>query len=137
MMELDFIKVLRDETNKLNLDFVGALGYLTTAESMALYPLAGGTTIQEFYNGVKDKRLNFEFAIKTKNNLKAYNTLNQIGRFIDAEPILNSLNGSYTLNRIAVASEPTMIMQDTAGFFIYQLTIQAEMTLYEGVVMNG
>lgn len=134
-MELDFISRLRDYTNTLDLPYLCKLGYLEANESLVVYPLPGGRTIMEFYNGVKDKQLLFEFAVKSKSNLKAYNALNQIGRALESITRIDSLNGSYEMDKgINVGSEANLVSQDEQGYFIYVLTIQVELTTLQEVL---
>lgn len=137
MKELDFIKVLRDYVNTLDLEYVCKLGYLETEDSLVIYPLPGGRTVREFYDGTQDKQLPFEFAIKTKSNLKAYNTLNQIGRALELVGGLDSLNGSYEMDKtMEVRSEPNLVSINEQGYYTYLLTIQVEITTEEEKV-NG
>lgn len=135
MKELDFIKVMRDYVNTLGLSYVCKLGYLETTDSLVVYPLPGGRTIREFYDGIKDKQLIFEFAIKTKSNLQAYNALNQIGRSLEAVGTLDSSNDSYEMDKsIMVGSEPNLVNINEQGYYTYLLTIQVELTTLQEVI---
>lgn len=128
-LKLDFIKQLRDTVNDLGIPFVCKLGILDSVDSLCLYPLSGGRTIKNYMDGMKDKQLNFEFAIKTKDNTKAYETLNDIAAQIELLDDLPSKNGSYDFQKIKVVSDSYLIGLDEQGYFVYNMIIQTELTI--------
>jgi len=129
-MTLDFTTQLHSFVEGLNLSMPALVGSLEGEDTISLYPLPGGSVIRKFYNKIEDKRLNYEFGIKTKRQVEAMEILDTIGHALaDVEDIPSS-NGSYDFREIQVSSEPFLVNADTEGFFYYQLTISAELTTY-------
>lgn len=130
-MSLDFIERLAEHIGTLQLDFQLHIGSLDTKDSIALNALAGGRTIRSFYDGVSDKRLPFEFSIKTTEQKRATDALNDIARNLEELSQLPSGNGSYDFQDIILTDEPFSVGQDEKGFFFYRLTIQTNLTVFK------
>lgn len=125
-MTNDFIERLVDTINSIEgLGIVAKADYLTEKESLGVYALPGGSTIQEFMDGEKEVQLNYEIAIKTKKQQLAHNSMwligNKLGEFglsIDSE------NGSYEFESVT-AEAPSLNDRDDQGWYIYLLDIKA------------
>jgi len=128
-MTLDFTTQLHDFVNGLDLPFPIEIGALDVEDSISLYALPGGKTVREFYNGIADKDLNYEFGVKTENQALAIETLDKIAHAL-CEADIPSGNNSYDFRGIKTSSEPFQAFIDE-NFWIYQLTIIAELTVYK------
>lgn len=136
-MELDFMSNLRDEVNTLGLSLICKLGELEPNESLVVYMLPGGRTTGGGYDGTIEKRFNLEFAVKTKSLLEGYQLLNKVGRHLELLSNLPSKNDSYEFMGIVVASEPNEVGDGVTDYKIHTMSVQADIELYEGVLMNG
>lgn len=130
-MTLDFVYRLSENIESLSLDLPNYVGNLDREDSIALYALPGGRTIQEFYDGVKDKQLNYEFSVKTKDQETAITSLDTIAQHLEDIVDIPSINGSYDFQNISIVSESYFVGQDESGFFFYRLTIQPKLTIYK------
>lgn len=107
------------------------LGPLDRVDSLSLYALPGGRTIQEYYDGAKDKLLNYEISIKTMDQRDALEILDKIANSIENTKDIKSLNNSYEFQNITISSESYYRDQDEQGFYYYQLTFQSKITIYK------
>jgi len=128
-MTLDFTTQLHSFVDQLDLPFPITVGALDVEDSISLYALPGGKTIREFYNGIADKELNYEFGIKTKDQALAIKTLDMIAHAL-FEADIPSGNDSYEFRGIQVSSEPFLAQIDEHTW-MYQLMITAELTVYK------
>lgn len=131
-MTLDFIDRLSDAVNSLELELPIHIGLLDREDSLALYSIAGGKTIKEFYDGAKDKLLNYEISVKTKQQERAIKSLDSIAQYIEGINSITSKNDSYEFQNILISSESYYVGQDETGFFFYRLTFQTKLTIYKG-----
>ena len=130
-----------DLTERL-LDSIDGLGLKTPAvqninndnESMALASLPGGTVIQEYYDGVKDKGLNYELRGKTKDPDTVEDELNTISSHLsdlnEGVKDLVSENGSFEFIGIDVSDEPFFLDADNSGYFFFSLTFTVKVTIF-------
>lgn len=125
---MDFMERLKDNINELTLPMHLTLGYLTTKDSLVLYPLPGGQVIREYYDGIKDQSLNFEIGIKTKDQQKANATLWLIQNHLEQLEELKSTDSSFEFQNLKVSNKPFLSDQDEQGFFVYLLDITATLT---------
>jgi len=131
-MTLDFTVQLHNYVKNLDLGMLIKVGFLESEDSISMYALPGGETIREFFDGTKDKRLGYEFQIKTKGQgdgqEKAITVLDKIAKALENANI-PSENESYDFGKIIVSSEPFMA-NVTPPHFYFSLTIVAELTTY-------
>lgn len=124
--QLDFIWRFQEELAGLGLNFTPAVGILTKADSMAISLLPGSRTIETYYDGAKDKLLNIEVAIKTKEQAVAIDDLQKVSDHVGCIEALPSANDSYTLTAFVINSEPFLFGQDEQNFWIMRFQTQAE-----------
>lgn len=132
MKELDFLVQLNQYINSLGLYARSILSVLTENESLSLIALPGG--IETVYmDGSKDKDYNVQINAKSKDQLNCVNALNAIAYSLENLYALPSSNQSYELDRFILSGMPSYVSQDAQGFFIWQLTVTAKITIDKGV----
>jgi len=126
---MDFIERLNDSVNSIeDLPIKCKLGYLKPTESLVLYPLVGGKVEQEFYDGVKDQALNYEFAMKSKDQEAINITLWLIQNFLEELEELKSNDGSFEFRKIEIANKPYINDEDEQGYYIFLIDVTASIT---------
>lgn len=132
-MKLDFMLRLQDEINNMNLYakcHIGVLDKLT--EDIAIMAMPGGNETV-FFDGTRDKDYNVQINTKSEDQNDCIDSLTKIYQKLENLNELPSQNGSYDFQNISTNSLPSLLMQDEKGFFIYELSIVAKITIYEGV----
>ena len=128
---MDFIERLKDSVNSIpKVPIQCALGYLGPGEDLKLYAIPGGRVVREYYDGIKDQQLNFEFAMKSQDQQKINTTLWMIQSHLEELSSLVSLDGSFEFNDLIVTNKPYINALDVSGWYVCQLDIQATMTVY-------
>lgn len=129
---MDFLERLKDSIN----DYAKApmhltIGYLTAEESMAIAALPGGQISKEYYDEIKEQSLNYEIAIKTKDQALGNATLWQIQTYLEGLDDLKSSNQSFDFEKLNMTNKPYLSNADESGFFIYVLDFSAVLTTYK------
>lgn len=128
---MDFIDQLNNSVNSIDsLPIKCVLGYLKTTDSLVLYPLAGGKVEQAFFDGVKDQTLNYEFAMKSKDQEAIQTSLWLIQNYLEELETLESANGSFEFREIEITNKPYINSEDEQGFYIFQIDITASITTF-------
>lgn len=129
---MDLIERLKDSVNTIDsLPLRCVSGYLKPEESFVVYPLPGSKVIQQFYDGVKDMQLNFEFAMKSKDQHKIHQTLWSVQTFLEELEELSSADGSFDFDGITVTNKPFITNLDDTGYYIFNLDVAVEVTSYK------
>lgn len=123
---------LNQQINSLNLYTNSIIGVLGDSESISIMAMPGGSETV-FFDGVRDKDYNVQINTKSKNQQNCINALTKIYQTLENLNELPSSNGSYDFESISTTSLPSLLMYDENGFFIYELSIVAKITIYEGV----
>jgi len=131
-MELDFMAKLNQKINSLDLYAPCTIGVLGKGESLSIMAMPGGEETV-YFNGWRDKDYQVQVNAKSRNHNNCFNALTVIYQTLENLDDLPSDNGSYDFQRITTQSLPSLVMQDEDGFFVYQLSISAKITIYEGV----
>lgn len=94
--------------------------------------LPGGRTIQEYYDGIKDKQLQFELTIKAKRERRTeiVSALSQITEALSELEDLPSDNGSYDFQKIDIGNEIYFSEAKTDGFIYFKAQFQPTLTIY-------
>ncbi|MGL4697128.1 phage tail terminator protein [Enterococcus larvae] len=127
---MDFLERLVDKINENNLPINCNIGYLEKEQSFVIYPMAGSRVIAEFYDGVKDKALNYQFAFKSKDQKLTNETLWKVHEIVDGIEIIESEDNSFKFDEIQVIDTPFINQFDETGYFVFLLTIQAKITTF-------
>lgn len=128
---MDFIDRLKDSVNSIEgLPIRCKIGYLSPEESFCVYPLAGSKVITQFFDGVKDQQLNFEFAMKSQDQQKISNTLWLVQNYLEELSKLVSSDGSFDFDSISITNKPFINQLDDKRNYIFSLDVQAKLTTY-------
>lgn len=128
---MDLIERLKDSVNTIDgLPVRCLLGYLKPEESFVVYPLPGSKVVRRYYDGIKDQILNFEFAMKSKDQQKIHQTLWATQSFLEELEELSSKDGSFDFDGITVTNKPFITNLDDTGYYIFNLDVAIEVTSY-------
>lgn len=125
----DFIECFVTDLNKLTLPYKPSLGILGDKGGISVSLLPGSRTISVFYDGTKEKIVNVEVAIKSKNQGQAYKALQTISAHVENLSLLPSKTGSFEFVQIINSSEPFHQMQDEHGDWILIFNTQAQIII--------
>lgn len=129
---MDFIDRLKDSVNAIsNLPIKCILGYLKPDESLVLYPLPGSKVISETYDGEKDQELNYEFAMKSKDQEQIQKVLWLIQTHLEELSELKSSDDSFNFWKIEIANKPYIGSEDDQSYYVFILDIRATITTYK------
>lgn len=139
-MELDFLEKLNQYINsqrlagsKPNEPLTSQIGLLKVDESMSIMAMPGGAQVV-FMNGDSEKAYQVQINVKSKRQDVCMNALNALSKKLENLMNLPSSNNSYEFQEIVITSFPSFLQQDEQGFFIWVLSISAELTIFKGVV---
>ncbi|MGX7133088.1 minor capsid protein [Enterococcus songbeiensis] len=128
---MDFIERLKDSVNAIeDMPIRCRIGYLQPTESFCVYPLPGSKVVREFFDGVKDQQLNFEFAMKSQDQQKISNTLWLVQNYLEELSKLVSSDGSFDFDSISITNKPFINQLDDKRNYIFSLDVQAKLTTY-------
>ncbi|WP_270789867.1 phage tail terminator protein [Enterococcus diestrammenae] len=129
---MDLIERLKDSVNTIDgLPVRCLLGYLKPEESFVVYPLPGSKVVRRYYDGIKDQVLNFEFAMKSKDQQKIHQTLWATQSFLEELEELSSKDGSFDFDGITVTNKPFITNLDDTGYYIFNLDVAIAVTSYK------
>lgn len=98
---------------------------------MSLSRLPGGSVVTEYYNGVKEKQLNYEIQVKVK-PMNRQRTVAEMAKLTDKLIELHELSstdGSFEFMEITVGNE-LYVLEATDGFIYFRLDFQPLLTIY-------
>src|SRR5690625_3192428 len=129
---MDFIERLSDKVNKFpSLPIACKLGYLGTGESFVVYPLPGSNTVMEYMDGTKDQQLNFEFAMRSKEQSKIHQTLWLVQNELERLKELESQDGSFKFEELIITNKPFINEANDQGWSVFLLDVQANITVFK------
>lgn len=136
--ELDFIWRLNDFVNTLDLFAPSVVGILDEGESISVMAMPGGEETV-YFDETRDKNLNIQINAKSVSQFNCIEALSHIARVLETLPenAIKSENDSFYFNSMRVASFVSIVGQDEQGYFIYQVSLAAKITIHKGVDMNG
>lgn len=130
---MDFLDCLNEKINQIpNLTLNIRKGYLSSVESLVIYPLPGGKVDVEYYDGIKDELLNYEIAMKSKDGSKIEQTLWLLSDVLENIEELSSKDGSFEYNNLTITNRPFINEADEQGWFVFLLDFQTKLTTFEG-----
>lgn len=129
---MDLQERLADYLASLNTGLPVFNEYNSDSNSISIYALAGGRTIQEYMDGVKEKSLNYEIQVKvkTEDRDEGYNALGLISRSLEELTELNSNNGSFEFNKISISSEQYLTDVSKDNYMYFTFTFTAYVTVH-------
>lgn len=127
---MDFIERLRDTVNNLELPLCCRFGVLEGEESLVLNPSAGGGIRKEYFDGMVDQAMQFDFFVKTRSGMDGIVMLNTIAAGLERLTALPSCNQSYEFGEISIHTQPSMLGADE-HFVVSTMTIQALLTMHK------
>lgn len=129
---MDFLEQLTKRINVIpGLPVNLRMGYLDIDESFAIYPIPGGRVVNQFYDGTTDQQLNYELTMKSKSQQKVHDTLWSVQNELEVLSQLESEDGSFEFNDLAITNKPFVDQLDEQGWFVFSLNIQANITIYK------
>lgn len=129
---MDFIDRLKDKINAIpNIPIQLRKGYLTTDESLVIYPLPGGQVSSEYYDGTKDELLNYELAMRSNDGNKIEQTLWLISDYIERIETIESKDQSFEFISLRVTSKPFISEADEQNWIVFLLGIQVSLTTFK------
>ena len=101
MSLVDFLVNLVDHVNEdLDMPMPLKMGYLGEEDSFVIYPTPGSRVTREYYDGTKDRDLNYEIAMQSKSQELLQESLWCVHNDIENITELPSVNGSYDFDEI-------------------------------------
>ncbi|MCS5737440.1 capsid protein, partial [Herbiconiux daphne] len=131
--KLDLTDALYNKLSGINLPYPLKQNINDETDSIALYTLAGGTTLVEFYDGTKDKRLNYEIRGKAQDPQHIEEAVYLISESLEKlQDIydLQSSNNSFEFGGIILQNEPYFSDAQEDGFFYFSLTFGVNVTIF-------
>lgn len=131
MAILDLIDRLQESIETLDLGFKVVQNINTEDDSITVMSLPGSTTTRTYYDGVKDKAMNYEIRGKTLEKVDvAEADLFKIADHLGALEELQSADESFSFSDIVVSEEPYFLDADEEGSIIFGLTFVANVTIF-------
>lgn len=135
---MDFLERLVDAVNSIDgLPIRCEPGYLGESESFVAYPIPGSRVMNEYFSGVKDQQLNYEFAMKSREPGNIHNTLWIVQNALEQIESITSNDGSFEFDELIITNKPFINQTDDQGWFVFLLDIQAKITTFKESVKNG
>lgn len=130
---MDFGERLKEAIDGLTLPIPTILGTLSAKESAALTSMPGGQVIRAYMDGEKDKRLNYQYAIKcqAERSSPANEQLWKVTNFLEELEELPSRDGSFQFDTINITSQPAQSNADEAGFYYWTVDFSADLTTFK------
>ncbi|WP_193769100.1 phage tail terminator protein [Metasolibacillus meyeri] len=132
-MELDLLLQLNRYINSQQPFAKSILGVLDTGESVSVMAMPGGAETV-YFDGTRDKQQQVQINAKSKEQNNCIDFLSTIFQKLENLVDLPSANGSYEFNDIKIMGMPSLILIDEQGYFIYQLSISVQITIFKGVL---
>lgn len=129
---IDFEARIGDYIDSLGYDFPLYNDTTLGDESISLARLPGGQTIQEYYDGIKDKQYIYELTVKAKqaNRQLAVDTLGKITEMLEDLEELESSNSSFDFQKIEISNEVYFSEAKKEGIVYFKAHFQPILTIY-------
>lgn len=126
---------LNRQINSMNLFAKSIVGVLDDEESISIMAMPGGSETV-YFDGARDKNYNVQVNAKSRNQKECLGALTKIYQKLENLEDLPSDNGSYDFQNINTNSLPSFLFQDEQGYFVYEMSIVAKITIYKGVEIS-
>lgn len=129
---MDYEDRLLDHIDTLDLEFEVFTDTNDENSSISVVALPGSRTINEFYDGIKDKEYIHEIQIKCKVAERdlATKSLTTVAKSLDQEIDIPSKDGSYDFNDVDVTNEIFFSEATTDGWMYFKIQIKSLLTIY-------
>lgn len=129
---MDFLQRLRADAQARvdNNGFKLVQNINTDEESISFAALPGGTVQRTYYDGTRDKSLNYEIRGRSQRPKEAEDTLNQLSEYLQDLTQLDSADKSFSFIDINVTDEPYFLEADNDAYFDFGLGFTARLTIY-------
>ncbi|WAX12705.1 hypothetical protein EC99P2_00008 [Enterococcus phage EC99P2] len=128
---MDLIDRLQDSIETLDLSFKVVQNINTEDDSITVMSLPGSTVTRAYFDGVKDKAMNYEIRGVTIDKVDvAEKELFIIADFLGSLTSLTSLDGSFEFSDIVVSDEPYFLDAQEDGSVVFGLTFVANVTIF-------
>lgn len=128
---MDFPNQMAKFINSLDIPIDMKLGYLDAEESFVMYPLPGGTVIDEFMDGTTDEQLTYEIAMKSQSQSKIHQTLWEVQTELERMKDIESENESFDFHKLRITNKPFINQINDQGWFVFLLDFQVQLTIYD------
>lgn len=129
---MDYEERLLDYIDTLDVGFPIYSDTASETSSISVAMLPGSRTVQEYYDGIKDKEYIHEIQVKAKSGERdsATKALILIGQELDDVEELPSHEEVYDFNGIEVTNELFFSEATTDGWIYFRLQIKSYLTIY-------
>lgn len=129
---MDYEERLLDYIDTLGVEFPIYSDTTSSESSISVASLPGSRTIQEYYDGVKEKEFIHEIQVKAtqEERDKAMNTLATIGQALDDVEDIPSQGKAYDFDKINITNEVYFSQATTGGWIYFRLQIKSILTIY-------
>ncbi|EOE6413460.1 minor capsid protein [Enterococcus hirae] len=100
------------------------MGFLNGEDTLCVYTLPGSRTIEEYFDGTREREMLFEVGFNTKDQEKANRTLWLISNHLEELSSLGSNDGSFKFISSEISDTPFVSEQDNQGLSTYLLDIK-------------
>ncbi len=122
---MDLLERLADSIDSVDgMPMPCVIGFLDGEDNLCIYSLPGSRTIEEYFDGTKEREMLFEVGFNTKDQEKANRTLWLISNHLDELQSLESSNESFKFISSEISDTPFVSEQDNEGQSTYLLDIK-------------
>lgn len=122
---MDLLERLADSIDSVKgIPMPCSMGFLNGEDTLCVYSMPGSRTVEEYFDGTKEREMLYEVGFNTKDQEKANETLWLISNHLDELSTLTSEDGSFVFLGIKISETPFVSEQDTQGNSTYLLGIK-------------
>lgn len=122
---MDLYERLYDAIVDAELPFKTMLGFLPEQKDIVcLYPLPGSQTVEQYFDGTKEREMLYEVGFRTNDQQKANEVLWKITEYLDSFAKIESENDSFSFNSLEVSEMPFISEMDMDGLNTFLLDLK-------------
>ncbi|MDN6589859.1 MAG: minor capsid protein [Lactobacillus sp.] len=122
---MDLYERLYDAIVDAELPFKTMLGFLPEQKDIVcLYPLPGSQTVEQYFDGTKEREMLYEIGFRTNDQQKANEVLWKITEYLDTFAKIESENDSFSFNSLEVSEMPFISEMDIDGLNTFLLDLK-------------
>ncbi|WP_152657610.1 minor capsid protein [Oceanobacillus sp. CFH 90083] len=131
-MKIDFMQQLNRKINSMGLFSRSVIGTWNEEDAISITAIPDSEETV-YFDGTRDKNYTIQVTARSQNQQECLDSLTRIYQELEGLDALPSENNSYTFQSIRTSSFPALVLYDEQGFFIFELSITAKITIYKGV----